>query len=65
MPISFFHSATKLFTSLILNAAKSSIPFGCIKRHLKAWWSAEAEEAVSEKPEAFAVAYKSDKDRQA
>ena len=30
-------SAAALFTSLALNAAKSSIPFGRIKRHLKAW----------------------------
>ena len=32
-------SAAALFTSLALNAAKSSIPFGHIKRQLKAWWS--------------------------
>ena len=32
----FFSSAAALFTSLAINAAKSSIPFGCIKRpHLK------------------------------
>ena len=31
-------SAAALFTSLALNAVKSSIPFGC---HPKAWWSAE------------------------
>ena len=42
-------SAAALFTSLALNAAKSSIPFGRIKRHPKAWWSAEVEGAVSEK----------------
>ena len=41
-------SAAALFTSLALNAAKSSIPFGRIKRHPKAWWSAEVEQAVSE-----------------
>ena len=33
-------SAAALFTSLALNAAKSSIPFGRIKRPPKAWWSA-------------------------
>ena len=32
-------SAAALFTSLALNAAKSSIPFGSIKRPPKAWWS--------------------------
>ena len=30
-------AAAALFTSLALNAAKSSIPFGRIKRHPKAW----------------------------
>ena len=30
------------------DAAKSSIPFDGIKRHPKAWWSAEVEDAVSE-----------------
>ena len=34
-------SAAALFSSLALNGAKSSIPFGRIKRHPKAWWSAE------------------------
>ena len=43
-------SAAALFTSLTLNAAKPSIPFGRIKRHPKTWWSAEVEEAVSERP---------------
>ena len=58
-------SAAALFTSLAMNAAKSSIPFGRIKRPPKAWWSAEVEEAVSERPKAFAAAHRSDEDRQA
>ena len=58
-------SAAALFTSLTLNAAKSSIPFGRIKRPPKAWWSAEMEEAVSERHKAFATAHRSDEDRQA
>ena len=58
-------SAAALFTSLALNAAKSSIPFGRIKRPPIAWWSAEVEQAVSERRKAFAAAYRSDKDRQA
>ena len=58
-------SAAALFTSLALNAAKSSIPFGLIKRPPKAWWSAEVEGAVSEKGKAFTAAHKSDEDRQA
>ena len=57
--------AAALFTSLALNAAKSSIPFGHIKRPPKAWWSAEVESAVSEKRKAFAAAHRSDEDRQA
>ena len=58
-------SAAALFTSLTLNVAKSSIPFGRIKRPPKAWWSAEVEEAVSERRKAFAAANRSDEDRQA
>ena len=58
-------SAAALFTSLTLNAAISSIPFGRIKRPPKAWWSAEVEQAVSERRKAFAAAHRSDEDRQA
>ena len=58
-------SSAALFTSLTLNAAKSSIPFGGIKHPPKACWSPEVEEAVSEKRKAFAAAHRSDKDRQA
>ena len=58
-------SAAALFTSLILNAAKSSVPFGRIKRPPKAWWSPEVEEEVSERRKAFATAHRSDEDRQA
>ena len=58
-------SAAALFTSLTLNAAKSSIRFGRIKRPPKTWWSAEVEEAVSERRKALAAAHRSDEDRQA
>ena len=58
-------SAAALFTSLALNAAKFSIPFGRIKRPPKAWWSAEVEEAVSEKRKTFAATHRSDEDCQA
>ena len=58
-------SAAALFTTLTLNAAKSSIPFGCIKHHPKAWWSTEAKGAISERHKAFAAAHKSDEDHQA
>ena len=49
-------SAAALFTSLTLNAAKSSIPFSRIKRPHKTWWSAEVKSAVSGKRMAFAAA---------
>ena len=58
-------SAATLFSSLPLNVAKSSIPFGRIKHPSKAWWSAEVEEAVSERRKAFAAAHRSDEDHQA
>ena len=61
----FLSSEAALFTFLTLNAAKSFIPFDCIKCPPKAWWSAEVEEAVSERRKAFAAAHRSDKDRQA
>ena len=58
-------SAGTFFSSLTLNASKSSIPFGRIKRHPKAWWSAEVESVVSERRKAFAAAHRSNEDRQA
>ena len=58
-------SAAALFTSLALNAAKSSIPFGRIKRPPEAWWSPEVEGAVSERRKSFAAAHRRDEDRQA
>ena len=58
-------SSAALFTSLTLNAAKSSIPFGRIKHPPKAWWSPEVEEAVSERRKAFAAAHRSYEDCQA
>ena len=42
-------SAAALFTSLTLNAPKSSISFGRIKRPPKAWWSTEVEDIFSER----------------
>ena len=63
--LSLSSAAAALFTSLALNAAKSSIPFGCIKRPPKAWWSAEVDGAVSERRKAFVAAHRSNEDRQA
>ena len=62
---SSFSFVAALFTSLALNAAKSSISLGCIKRPPKAWWFAEVESAVSERRKAFAAAHGSDEDRRA
>ena len=58
-------SAAALFTLLTLNAAKSFIPFGRIKRHSKARWFVEVEEAVSERRKDFSAAHRSNEDRQA
>ena len=58
-------STAAFFTFLTLNAAKSSIPFGRIKRPPKAWWSTEVEEAVNERRKALGAAHRSDEDRQA
>ena len=57
-------SAAALFTSLTLNAAKFSIPFGRIKRHAKACWSAEVGKVISKRRKAFAVARRDDEGRQ-
>ena len=58
-------SGAALFTSLTLNAAKSSISFGHIKHPPKAGRSAKVEEAVSERRKAFAAVHRSDKNCQA
>ena len=58
-------SAAALFSSLAMNAAKSSIPFGRITRPPKVWWSAKVEQAVDERRRTFATAHRSDEDRQA
>ena len=58
-------AAAALFTSVALNVAKFSIPFGRVKSQHQAWWSPEEEEAVSKRCLVFPAAYKSDKDRQA
>ena len=42
-------SAAALYTSLALNAAKFSIPFGRVKHQPEAWWFPEVEEVVSKR----------------
>ena len=63
--LSLSSAAAALFTSLTLNAAKYSISFSHIKRHPKAWSSAEVQVAVSERRKAFAATHRSDENRQA
>ena len=58
-------SAAALFSSLALNAAKSSIPFGHVIRQPQAWWSFEVKDAVRERRKAFAFIYKSGEERRA
>ena len=62
-PFLSISSADTLFTSLALIVAKSSIPFGRIKRQPQDRWSTAVEEAVSERRKAFAAAYRNDEDR--
>ena len=56
-------SAAALFASLAVNAAKSSIPFGRIKRPPGAWWSAGVEGTVGGGRRTFAAAHGGDGDR--
>ena len=46
--------ATASFTSLLLDAARSSIPYGRTQHPPKAWWSAEVAEAVQARRRAHA-----------
>ena len=61
----FTSSAAAFFTSLALNAPKSSFPFGRVQRQGQAWWSSEVEGVVRKKCKAFVSAPKSDEVRQA
>ena len=58
-------AAAVFFTSLALNVAKISIPFGHVKRQLQAWWSPEKEEAERKRCKTFPVTHRSDEDGQA
>ena len=58
-------AAAASFTSVALNAAKSSIPFGRVGRQPQAWWSSEVQAAVDERRKRFATAHLSEEDRQA
>ena len=52
-------SVAALFTSLALNAAKSSIPYRRIKRQAQVWWSRDMKEGTKERRKTFAVAHRS------
>jgi len=52
------HCAAQSF-SLLLNAAKVSVPFGCLVRSPKAWWSEEAELAMKDRRRAYSEVHRS------
>jgi len=52
------HCAARSFSSLLLNAAKTSVPFGRLGRPPKAWWSKEAESAVWDRRRARSEAHR-------
>jgi len=55
-----FTCAVRSFSSLLLNAAKVSIPFGQLGRPHKAWWSEETELAVRDRRRARSEAHRSE-----
>jgi len=57
------HCAARSLSSLFLNAAKASIPFGRLGRPPKAWWSEEAELAVQDRRRARSEAHRSEAHR--
>ena len=57
--------AVKLFTSIVLQAAKSSVPFGRTHQPPKAWWSPELSELVQKRRAALSKAHISEEHRQA
>ena len=57
------HQAAHSFFFFLVEAAKTSIPFGRLGRSLKAWWSQEAKSAVRERRRARSVAHRSESHR--
>ena len=57
--------AAKLFSSIVLQAAKSSIPFGRTRHRPQAWWSPELAELVKKRRLAYRKAHLSMEHRQA
>ena len=57
------HKAARSFSLFLVEAAKASIPFGCLGHSLKAWWSQEAESAVREQWRARSEAHQSEAHR--
>ena len=51
------------FSLFLVEAAKASIPFGCLGRSPKAWWSQEADSAVQEQRRALSEAHRSEAHR--
>ena len=57
--------AATSFSSVLLEAAKSSIPYGRTRQSPKAWWSPELDELVRERRKAYRKAHQSEEHRQA
>ena len=57
--------AAASFSSMLLEAAKSSIPFGRTRQVPKAWWSPELDELVKARRRAYRTAHLSEEHRQA
>ena len=54
------HQAARSFSLFLVEAAKAAIPFGCLGRSPKAWWSQEAESAARERQRAHSEAHRSE-----
>ena len=52
------HQSDCSFSLFLVEAAKASIPFGCLGRSPKTWWSQEAESAVQERRRARSKAHR-------
>ena len=62
-PLFNIHQAARSFSLFLVEAAKASIPFGCLGHSPKAWWSQEAESAVRERRRARSEAHRSEAHR--
>ena len=56
--------AANLFSSIVVQAAKSSVPFGRTRQPPKAWWSSELAELVKKRRQAYRKAHLGEEHRQ-